>query len=38
MLPDFNKKRLTAGQKGYIISEVKAEAPLLTRRQLRQAR
>lgn len=32
------KKRLTTRGKGYIITKVKAEAPLLTRRQARQAR
>jgi hypothetical protein len=32
------KKRLTLQKKDYIIAKVKAEAPLLTRRQVRQAR
>ena len=32
------KKRLTTQGKDYIIAKVKAEAPLLTRRQVRQAR
>ncbi len=36
--PDFDKKRLTMQEKDYIIAKVKAEAPLLTRRQVRQAR
>ena len=31
-------KRLTTQGKDYIIAKVKAEAPLLTRRQVRQAR
>lgn len=34
----FGKKRLTMQEKDYIIAKVKAEAPLLTRRQVRQAR